>query len=174
MLSTVAQEQEGPGFQPPPQHLCMFSQCLRGFSLVTLASSHSPKTHSNMSHFNDVVRRVSCQRFKVPIGECNQRSKAGNTVLYFVISCLSCRWINFPYCPGGFSPNIWVVLTPVALSCSRFLPIFTVLLCFETWSVLEYFCSWTLFTNTLGLSFHNFIFESSENDCWFRFLKCSN
>ncbi|MEQ2237489.1 hypothetical protein ILYODFUR_023580, partial [Ilyodon furcidens] len=46
--STVALQQEGPGFASRLgvflHGVCMFSPCMRGFSLGTPASSHSPKT----------------------------------------------------------------------------------------------------------------------------------
>ncbi|MEQ2244212.1 hypothetical protein ILYODFUR_014794 [Ilyodon furcidens] len=46
--STVALQQEGPGFDSRPgvflHGVCMFSPCMRGFSPGTPASSHSPKT----------------------------------------------------------------------------------------------------------------------------------
>ncbi|KAI3366798.1 hypothetical protein L3Q82_009459, partial [Scortum barcoo] len=49
VVSTVASQQEGSGFNPWLRQallcgVCMFSLCLRGFSLGTPASSHSPKT----------------------------------------------------------------------------------------------------------------------------------
>ncbi|MEQ2300636.1 hypothetical protein AMECASPLE_027743 [Ameca splendens] len=46
--STVALQQEGPGFDSRPgvflHRVCMFSLCIRGFSPGTPASSHSLKT----------------------------------------------------------------------------------------------------------------------------------
>ncbi|MEQ2288518.1 hypothetical protein AMECASPLE_023410 [Ameca splendens] len=46
--STVALQQEGPGFDSQPgvflHGVYMFSPCMRGFSPGTPASSHSPKT----------------------------------------------------------------------------------------------------------------------------------
>ncbi|MEQ2237766.1 hypothetical protein ILYODFUR_026352 [Ilyodon furcidens] len=46
--STVALQQEGPGFDSLPgvflHGVCMFPPCMRGFSPDTPASSHSPKT----------------------------------------------------------------------------------------------------------------------------------
>ncbi|MEQ2283324.1 hypothetical protein AMECASPLE_010112 [Ameca splendens] len=46
--STVALQQEGPGFDSQPgvflHGVCMFSPCMCGFSPGTPASSHSPKT----------------------------------------------------------------------------------------------------------------------------------
>ncbi|MED6291465.1 hypothetical protein CHARACLAT_023910 [Characodon lateralis] len=46
--STVALQQEGPGFDSRPgvflHGVCMLSPCMRGFSLGSLTSSHSPNT----------------------------------------------------------------------------------------------------------------------------------
>lgn len=43
MVSTVTSQQAGPGFKSTVFGVWIFSPCLRGFSTVTLASSHSPE-----------------------------------------------------------------------------------------------------------------------------------
>ncbi|MEQ2189052.1 hypothetical protein GOODEAATRI_021259 [Goodea atripinnis] len=63
--STVAVQQEGPGFDSQQglflHGVCMFFPCIRGFSPVTLASSHSPKRLTSLSTLPlDVNECVHC------------------------------------------------------------------------------------------------------------------